>query len=188
MELLKNRILTDGKAFDGGILKVDSFLNHQIDPVLMKSIGEEFVNRFSDLKIDKIITIEASGIAPALMLGSLLQIPVVFVKKAVPKTMENMLSSKVYSYTKSIFYDICMCADFIQPDDNVVFIDDFLALGNAAIGVKDLIDKSGANLLAMGFVIEKRFQEGVDKLQKLNVRVESLVSIIDMDNGHIVFA
>jgi len=102
MKILKERILKDGQAFDGGILKVDSFINHQIDPILIKSIAVEFVRRFGHLPINKIITIEASGIAPAVMLGYLLELPVVFIKKAVPKTMENMLVSSVYSIQKVV--------------------------------------------------------------------------------------
>ena len=106
MKLLKDRILKDGKSFDKGILKVDSFINHQMDPILMKSIAVEFVRRFGNLPINKIITIEASGIAPAIMTGYLLELPVVFVKKAKPKTMENMVSTTAYSFTKDKEYTI----------------------------------------------------------------------------------
>ena len=125
MKLLKDRILKDGKSFEGGILKVDSFINHQMDPILMKSIGVEFVRRFGNLPINKIVTIEASGIAPAIMLGYLLELPVVFVKKAMPKTMENMISTTVYSFTKDTTYNIVVSRDFLAPNDKVVFIDDF---------------------------------------------------------------
>lgn len=182
MELLKKRILEDGRCFEGGILKVDSFINHQLDPVLMKSIAIEFIRRFAVLPVNKIITIEASGIAPSIMLGYLLEIPVVFAKKKKPKTMQNMLATTVHSFTKDRAYDVCISRDFLRPEDNVLFIDDFLANGNASMGIMDLIAQSGATLCGMGFIIEKSFQEGGDKLRKLGVRVESLAIIDSLDN------
>lgn len=187
MKLLKNRILKDGKSFDGGILKVDSFINHQMDPILMKSIGVEFVRRFGNLPINKVITIEASGIAPAIMLGYLLELPVVFVKKAKPKTMSKMISSSVYSFTKDTTYDVCVSSDFLNENDIVVFIDDFLANGNAAIGVQELVEKSGAKLAGMGFIIEKSFQNGGQRLRDLGIRVESLVKIKSLSDNSIEF-
>ena len=187
MELLKERILKDGKSFDGGILKVDSLINHQMDPILMKAIASEFVKRFSDLNINKIVTIEASGIAPAIMVGLELELPVVFVKKAKPKTMSDMLATQVYSFTKDRTYDVCVSNKFLNENDNVIFIDDFLANGNAALGVKNLIDQAGANLLGMGFIIEKSFQEGRDRLLNENIRVESLVRVKTLGNDLIKF-
>lgn len=187
MQLLKDRILKEGKSFEGGILKVDSFINHQMDPILMKSIGVEFVRRFGNLPINKIVTIEASGIAPAIMLGYLLELPVVFVKKATPKTMENMVSSSVYSFTKDRTYTVCVSRNFLGPEDKVVFIDDFLANGNAAIGVKQLIEESGAKLYGMGFIIEKSFQEGRRRLNDLNIHVESLARIKELGDNKILF-
>lgn len=178
MKLLKDRILHDGKSLAGGILKVDNFINHQMDPVLMKSIAVEFVRRFADLPINKIITIEASGIAPAIMLGYLLELPVVFVKKAQPKTMGDMYVSQVHSFTKNRTYDICVSKEFLVPEDKVLFIDDFLANGNAAFGIMDLIQQSGASLLGMGFIIEKSFQEGGKRLRELSdIRIASLARI-----------
>ena len=187
MELLKERILKDGKCFDGGILKVDSFINHQMDPILMKAIASEFVKRFSDLNINKIVTIEASGIAPAIMVGLELELPVVFVKKAKPKTMSDFYTSQVYSFTKDRTYDVCVSSQFLNENDNVIFIDDFLANGNAALGVKDLINQAGANLLGMGFIIEKSFQEGRDRLLNETIRVESLVRLKSLGNDSIIF-
>lgn len=187
MKLLKDRILKDGKSFDGGILKVDSFINHQMDPILMKSIGVEFVRRFGHLPINKIVTIEASGIAPAIMLGYLLELPVVFVKKAIPKTMENMLTSSVYSYTKDKTYDICVSRDFLTADDQVVFIDDFLANGNAAMGIYELVQKAGARLLGMGFIIEKSFQQGHERLLELGIPIESLARIKNLGDHKVEF-
>ena len=178
MKLLKDRILNDGKSLAGGILKVDNFINHQMDPMLMKSIAVEFVRRFADLPINKIITIEASGIAPAIMLGYLLELPVVFVKKAKPKTMGDMYVSEVHSFTKNRTYDICVSKEFLVPEDKVLFIDDFLANGNAAFGILELIQQSGASLLGMGFIIEKSFQEGGKRLRELSdIRIESLARI-----------
>lgn len=187
MKLLKDRILKDGRSFDGGILKVDSFINHQMDPILMKSIGVEFVRRFGNLPINKVITIEASGIAPAIMLGYLLELPVVFVKKAKPKTMENMVVTQVYSFTKDVTYDVCVSKDFLNENDVVVFIDDFLANGNAAVGVRDLVEKAGAKLAGMGFIIEKSFQDGGKKLRELGVHVESLVRIKELGKDKVLF-
>ena len=187
MKLLKERILKDGQSFDGGILKVDSFINHQMDPVLMKEIAAEFVKRFSDLNINKIITIEASGIAPAIMVGLALELPVVFVKKAKPKTMADFYASQVYSYTKDKTYDVCVSSQFLNEGDNVIFIDDFLANGNAALGVKSLIKQAGANLLGMGFIIEKSFQEGRERLLDQGVRVESLVRLKWLGDNEIEF-
>ena len=185
MELLKKRILQDGKCFDGGILKVDNFINHQMDPILMKSIGVEFVRLFASSNITKIMTIEASGIAPAIMTGYLLELPVVFAKKKTPKTMENMLVTKVHSFTKDREYDIIVSKEYIGPGDNVLFIDDFLANGNAALGVIDLVKQAGATLAGMGFIIEKEFQNGRKAIEKHNVRVESLAIIEILSNCEI---
>lgn len=160
MELLKKRIAEDGSCYPGGILKVDSFINHQMDPVLMKSIGVEFVKRFASTGVNKIMTIEASGIAPAIMTGYLLDLPVVFAKKKSPRTIKNAISTTVHSFTKDREYEVVISADFLTPEDKVLFIDDFLAYGNAALGILDLIRQSGATLVGMGFIIEKILSEG----------------------------
>lgn len=185
MELLKKRILQDGKCFDGGILKVDSFINHQMDPILMKSVGVEFVRRFASSNVNKIMTIEASGIAPAIMTGYLLELPVVFAKKKSPKTIENILTTKVRSFTKDREYDVIISKDYLTPDDNVLFIDDFLANGNAALGVIDLVKQAGANLVGMGFIIEKSFQNGRKVLEEKGIQVESLAIIDDLSDCQI---
>lgn len=185
MKLLKERIMRDGKCFEGGILKVDSFINHQMDPILMKSIAVEFVRRFASTDINKIITIEASGIAPAIMTGYLLELPVVFAKKKMPVTMENMLTTTVYSFTKNRNYDICVSKDFLRKGDHVLFIDDFLANGNAAKGIIDLVNQAGATLAGMGFIIEKAFQHDGEYLRNAGVRVESLAIIDSLDNCEI---
>ena len=185
MELLKKRILQDGKCFEGGILKVDSFINHQMDPLLMKSIGVEFVRRFANKDFNKVMTIEASGIAPAIMVGYLLELPVVFAKKKQPKTMENMISTTVRSFTKDREYNVCISKDFLSKEDRVLFIDDFLANGNAANGIIDLIDQAGAQLAGMGFIIEKAFQHGGEVLRERGIHVESLAIIDSLDNCQI---
>ena len=186
MELLKKRILQDGKCFPGGILKVDSFINHQMDPILMKSIAVEFVRRFAGTDFNKVMTIEASGIAPAIMVGYLLELPVVFAKKKQPKTMEHILSTTVRSFTKDREYTVCISRDFLKPGDRVLFIDDFLANGNAAGGCIDLIRQAGAELAGMGFIIEKAFQEGGNVLRKQGIRIESLAIIEGLDDCKIV--
>ena len=135
MKVLRDRILKDGKCYPGGILKVDKFINHQMDPNLMKDIAVEFIRRFANTKVNKILTIEASGIAPAIMMGFLMNLPVVFAKKKKPNTLDNMLATKVTSFTKQRDYDVVISRDYLTPDDHVIFIDDFLAYGNAAKGI-----------------------------------------------------
>ena len=182
MKALKERILRDGKCFEGGILKVDNFINHQMDPILMKSMAVEFVRRFASTDINKIITVEASGIAPAIMVGYLLELPVVFAKKKTPSTMENMLSTSVYSFTKQRSYSVCVSSDYLKKGDKSLCIDDFLANGNAAKGIIDLAQQAEAEIVGMGFLIEKEFQHGGDELRKLGIHVESLAIIESLDN------
>ena len=182
MQILKERILKDGKCFPGGILKVDSFINHQMDPVLMEAMAEEFVKRFEGCGINKILTVEASGIAPAIMVGYLMKLPVVFAKKNKPATMENMLVTEVFSFTKNKSYTVCASKDYICEGDKILFIDDFLANGNAGLGMIDLVKQAGAELVGMGFLIEKEFQGGALKLRNNGVRVESLAVIESLDN------
>ncbi|MDD2962032.1 MAG: xanthine phosphoribosyltransferase [Muribaculaceae bacterium] len=186
MELLKRRILECGRCFDGGILKVDSFINHQMDPDLMSNIGKEFAERYKDAGVNKIVTIEASGIAPAIMAGAIMHLPVVFVKKKQPKTMENMLTTTVHSFTKDRDYTVCISGDYLTADDRILIIDDFLAYGNAAFGILDLANKAGATVVGFGFIIEKSFQNGGTKLRDLGYRVESLAEIASLDNCTIV--
>ena len=182
MQLLKERILKDGVVKPGNILKVDSFLNHQMDIDLINEIGKEFKARFADCPITKILTIEASGIGIACIAAQYFHVPVVFAKKKSPKTIQNALSTTVHSFTKDRDYEVVISADFLTPNDNVLFVDDFLAYGNAALGIIDLIKQSGANLVGMGFIIEKAFQNGRKKLEEQSVRVESLAIIEDLSN------
>lgn len=186
LKVLSDRILKDGRCFEGGILKVDRFVNHQMDPYLMKQISIEFIKRFSDLNINKIITIEASGIAPSIMLGYLLELPVVFVKKKVPTTMEHFYQSTVTSFTKKRDCNIVIAKDYLTADDHVLFIDDFLAYGNAGKGIIDLCRQAGATIEGMGFIIEKEFQHGRELLQAEGItRIESLAIIESLDNCEI---
>ena len=187
MKELKARILKDGRCLPGGILKVDNFINHQMDPILMKSMAVEFVRRYAHVDINKIITIEASGIAPAIMVGYLLGLPVVFAKKQRPSTMENMLVTEVFSFTKNKSYSICVSKDYLKSGDKVLFIDDFLANGNAGKGIIDLVNQAGAELVGMGFLIEKAFQEGGELLRSTGIQVESLAIIESLDNCEIRF-
>lgn len=182
MKQLKDRILKDGKCFTGGILKVDSFINHQMDPVLMREMSLELVRRFEGHNINKVITVEASGIAPAIMVGYFLNVPVVFAKKKVPSTMENMIATDVFSFTKQKSYPVCISGDYLTKDDRVLFVDDFLANGNAALGIIDLVNKVGATLEGMGFLIEKGFQKGGDILRGKGIHVESLAIIDSLDD------
>jgi xanthine phosphoribosyltransferase len=186
MDKLKNRIMQDGKCYPGGILKVDSFINHQMDPNLMMDLAKEFATLFADAPINKIITIEASGIAPAIMVGYITQLPVVFVKKKQPKTMENMLTTKVHSFTKDRDYTVCISNEFLNENDHVLFIDDFLANGNAAMGIIDLCQQAGAKIEGMGFIIEKAFQMGGDTLRQHGIRYEALATVESLDNCQIV--
>ena len=187
MKLLKDRILRDGKSLDGGILKVDNFINHQMDPLLMKAMADEFVKRFAGDKIDKIVTIEVSGIAPAIMVGYMLHLPVVFAKKKMPSTMGNFYATKVFSFTKSREYEIYVSREYLNKGDRILFIDDFLANGNAAKGIIDLVEQAEAELVGMGFLIEKSFQQGGDYLRNKGVRVESLARIKSLSDCHIEF-
>ena len=185
MKVLKERILKDGKCYPGGILKVDKFINHQMDPNLMNDIAVEFIRRFASSKVNKIITIEASGIAPAIMMGFLMNLPVVFAKKKKPSTMDNMLTTKVTSFTKQRDYDVIISKDYLTPDDHVIFVDDFLANGNAAKGIIDLCRQAGATIEGMGFIIEKAFQDGGQYLRDNGIKVESLAIIESLDNCEI---
>ena len=184
---LVERIKKDGVCLDGGILKVDSFVNHQIDPTLLQSMSIEFVRRFANKEINKILTIEASGIAPAVMVGFLLNVPVVFAKKKKPSTMDNMLVTEVFSFTKNKSYTVCVSKDYLHEGDKVLFIDDFLANGNAAKGIIELVEKANATLSGMGFLVEKSFQHGGDYLREKGYQVESLAIIDSLDNCKITF-
>ena len=184
MKSLINRIIQDGHCLDGGILKVDRFVNHQMDPYLMKQVAVEFMNRFAEAGPTKILTVEASGIAPAVMLGYLMELPVVFAKKKQPSTMSDFYVSKVRSFTKQRDYTLIISKEYLSADDRVLFVDDFLAFGNTGIGVIDLCQQAGAELVGMGFIIEKEFQGGRKVLAEAGVKhIESLAIIESLENN-----
>lgn len=181
METIKERILRQGRSLEGGILKVDEFMNHQVDTNFMMDVAKEFVHRFRDTEIDKVITIEASGIPPALMVAHLLGVPMIYAKKKQPDTMSNALTVEVFSYTKNEPCVVSLSRDYLQKGDRVLFIDDFLANGNAAGGIMYLIEQAQAQLVGMGFIIEKAFQPGGDYLRGKGIRIESLAKIDSLD-------
>lgn len=188
MQILQDRILTDGIVLSDEVLKVDSFLNHQIDPALMKAIGHEFAERFRQAGISKIVTIEASGIAPAIMAGLELGVPVIFARKYQSLTLkDNLYSSTVFSFTKQTESTIAISKQHLNSKDKVLIIDDFLANGQAALGLIDLIKQAQAEVIGIGIVIEKSFQTGRATLLEKGYRVESLVRIASLKNGIVSF-
>ncbi|MFJ7921972.1 xanthine phosphoribosyltransferase [Lysinibacillus fusiformis] len=189
MKLLHDKIMQEGKVLSSSVLKVDSFLNHQIDPLLMKEIGHEFANRFADQVITKILTIESSGIAPSVMLGLEIGAPVVFARKRKSLTLsDNLYTSKVHSFTKNETNDISVSRSFLSEDDNILIVDDFLANGEAVKGLLDIAAQAGANVVGVGIVIEKGFQDGGKLLREQGVRVESLAIVDSLEDGKVTFA
>ncbi|PEK59039.1 xanthine phosphoribosyltransferase [Bacillus wiedmannii] len=188
MKVLQEKILNEGKVLSGDVLKVDAFLNHQIDPVLMQEIGKEFAKRFKEENITKIVTIESSGIAPAVMAALELGVKVIFARKRKSLTLQdNMYVANVYSFTKQETNEISLSRNHIDENDRVLIIDDFLANGQAALGLMSLVEQAGANIAGIGIVIEKAFQDGGKKLREQGVRVESLAEIASLDNGIVTF-
>lgn len=188
MKALEQRILKEGKCLPEGTLKVDSFINQQMDPELMEAMADEFSRMFADSAVNKILTIESSGIAPAIMTGWKMKVPVVFAKKSRPSTMENILSTTIFSFTKNREYEVYVSRDYLHEGDRILFIDDFLANGNAAKGIIDLIHQAGAELTGMGFLIEKAFQHGRGPLEKAGIRIESLAVIESLEGCKIRLA
>lgn len=188
MELLKEKILNEGVALSDTVLKVDHFLNHQIDPALMAEIGQAFKERFEGKNITRILTLESSGIAPSVMAGLALGVPVVFARKRKSLTLdENLLTADVYSYTKQETNTVAVADKFIDESDVVLIIDDFLANGEAANALVDIVKVAGAEVAGIGIVIEKSFQNGAQKLKDKGYHVESLARIASLSNGEINF-
>lgn len=188
MKLLKEKIVQEGKVLSENVLKVDSFLNHQIDPVLMQAIGEEFATRFKDAGITKILTIESSGIAPSMFAGIILGVPVVFARKRKSLTLSgNLYTSQVHSFTKNETNDISVSKDFIKSDDVVLIIDDFLANGQAVLGLLDILEQANAKNAGVGIVIEKGFQTGGGLIREKGIRVESLANVKSLADGQVTF-
>ena len=190
MELLKQRILQDGHATEDDVLKVDSFLNHQMDISLLNEIGKEFRRRFEGVPVTKILTIEASGIGIAAIAAQHFgNVPVVFAKKTKSRNLDGALyTAQVQSFTKGTVYDIQVSQKFIGPDDCVLILDDFLAKGQALQGLLKIVRASGAKLAGCGIVIEKGFQDGGKMLRAQGIRVESLAVISSICNGKVTFA
>ena len=190
MELLKERIKKDGVVKEGNVLKVDSFLNHRIDVKLYKEIGKEFRRRFDGLGVNKILTIEASGIGIACVTAEEFDFyPVVFAKKTESKNLDGELyTTKITSFTKGRVYDVIVSKKFIGKGDRILIIDDFLANGCALLGLIDIVEKSGAELVGAGIVIEKGFQQGGKIIREKGIRLESLAVVDSMDvNSGVVF-
>ncbi|HGH7897463.1 TPA: xanthine phosphoribosyltransferase [Streptococcus agalactiae] len=189
MKLLEKRILKDGDVLGENILKVDSFLTHQVDFELMQEIGKVFADKYKEAGITKVVTIEASGIAPAVYAAQALGVPMIFAKKAKNITMtEGILTAEVYSFTKQVTSQVSIVSRFLSNDDTVLIIDDFLANGQAAKGLLEIIGQAGAKVAGIGIVIEKSFQDGRDLLEKTGVPVTSLARIKAFENGRVVFA
>ena len=190
MKLMEDRIRQDGRIREGGVLKVDSFLNHQMDIDLFNEIGREFKKRFEGKEINKILTIEASGIGIACMTADVLQVPALFAKKTKTKNIAGeVYTAQVQSFTHGRSYDIIVSRQFLGREDRILLIDDFLANGQALEGLIKIVEESGAYLVGAGIVIEKGFQPGGRKLRERGVHLESLAIIEKMDakTGEIVF-
>ena len=188
MELLKKRIREEGIVLNNRVLKVDGFLNHQIDPQLFKAIGKEIADRYRDAGVQRIVTIEASGIAPALYAAEALDVPMIFAKKAKNITMnEGILTAEVYSFTKQVTSTVSIASKFLTPEDKVLIVDDFLANGQAAKGLIQIIEEAGSHVEAVGIVIEKSFQDGRALLEEAGYPVVSLARLDRFENGQVVF-
>ncbi len=188
MEILKERILREGRNLGGGILKVDSFINHQVDPKLMVEVGQELAKHFAHLEITKVLTAEISGIAPALTTALALGVPLVYARKTRPITMVNGAYRQFApSHTKGKMVELMVSVEFLKPGDKVLIVDDFLATGQTIEALVRIVEMSGATLVGIGTVIEKVFEGGRERLKHLNVPIVSLVKITDMTDGRIVF-
>lgn len=188
MQELVKRIQQDGNVLGDGVLKVDSIINHQVDPLLMKQMGELFAKFFAKRNITKVVTIESSGIAPAIFCALELGVPMIFARKSKSLTMnEELLTSSVYSFTKQVTSTISISRKFLTESDNVLIIDDFLANGQAAKGLIELCQQAGASVEGIGILIEKSFQDGRQLLEDMGIDVVSLARISSLENGEVTF-
>ncbi|SFS60180.1 xanthine phosphoribosyltransferase [Paenibacillus sp. BC26] len=188
MELLKERILREASILNQDVLKLDALLNHQVDPILTQEMGKEFARLYAESPITKVITVESSGIPVAFTTALALGVPLVFARRK--KTLiadPDAYCERVPSFTKGIVTDIMVSRQFLTPDDNVLFIDDIIANGDAARGLIKIIERSGATLAGLGIVVEKSFQAGARTIREQGIRVESLVRIASLDGGKIRF-
>ncbi|MBQ8954895.1 MAG: xanthine phosphoribosyltransferase [Clostridia bacterium] len=189
MRELEEKILRDGRALNADVLLVDSFLNNQVDAPLMAAVGRRFAEAAKDLGITRVITIESSGIAPAMMTAMALDVPLVILKKSTSRILkDDVMQTEVFSFTKNAAYQLTLKTRFVQPGDKVLLVDDFLARGEAAQGASRLIEQAGASVAAIGIVIEKSFQPGRALLTEKGYRVISLARVSKMGEGFIEFA
>ena len=188
MKLLEDRILKEGNVLGENILKVDSFLTHQVDYELMQEIGKVFAEAYKNAGITKVVTIEASGIAPAIYVAQALDVPMIFAKKHKNITMtEGILTAEVYSFTKQVTSTVSIASKFLSENDTVLVVDDFLANGQAAKGLLEIISQAGAKVAGIGIVIEKSFQNGRKLLEDAGVAVTSLARIEAFEEGKVKF-
>ena len=188
MQQMEEMILKEGQVLPGGILKVGSFLNQQIDTVFLREIGEEIARLYDGCRVNKILTIESSGIAIAAAAGIIMKVPVVFAKKNKTSNVSgDVYSTMVHSFTHNTDYNVVVASDYLNEDDCVLIVDDFLAEGNALRGLVDLCDQAGAEVAGAAIAIEKRFQGGGDAIRAQGIRVESLACIASMDDEHLEF-
>ncbi|WP_294757866.1 xanthine phosphoribosyltransferase [uncultured Lactobacillus sp.] len=188
MKLLEDRIRSDGEVLPGNVLKINSFLNHQVDPELMKKVGEEFSRLFKDSGVTKVLTCEASGIAPGVMAAYELHVPMVFARKKKPATLNDAVYwADVYSYTKKVTNQICVEQKFLDQEDHLLIIDDFLANGEAVKGMINIANQAGAEVAGVGIVVAKTFQGGSDWLKEHGYRLEALAEIASLANNQVHF-
>ena len=188
MKLLEDRIRSDGEVLPGNVLKINSFLNHQVDPELMKKVGEEFSQLFKENGITKVLTCEASGIAPGVMAAYELHVPMVFARKKKPATLNDAVYwADVYSYTKKVTNQICVEQKFLHNDDHLLIIDDFLANGEAVKGMINIANQAGAEVAGVGIVVAKTFQGGSDWIKEHGYRLEALAEIASLANNQVHF-
>ena len=191
MGYLEERIKNEGVIYPGNVLKIDSFLNHQIAPTVMKEIEGEFYDYFKDRKVTKVLTVEASGIAPAIMVAAHFDVPMLFAKKARPSTLkeEEVYVTDIFSYTKNTSSKVVVNKAYLKAEDSVLIIDDFLANGEASLGLVDIVKQAGATVAGIGICVEKSFQPGRERLEEAGLDVYSIVRIaaIDSDKQSITF-
>ena len=188
MKLLEDRIKKDGEVLDGDVLKINSFLNHQVDPQLMMQCGEEFKRLFADQKIDKVLTCEASGIAPGVMTAYVLDVPMVFARKKKPSTLNDAVYwADVFSYTKKVNNKICVEEKFLHKGENLLIIDDFVAHGEAVKGMVNIAKQAECNIVGVGAIVAKTFQGGSEWVENEGLRFEALAKIDSFKDGHVHF-
>ncbi|AQW21632.1 xanthine phosphoribosyltransferase [Lentilactobacillus curieae] len=188
MKLLEDKIAKDGTVLPGNVLKVDNFLNHQVDTKLMDEVGKEFARLFKDEGVTKVVTVESSGIAPAMMAALHLGVPMIFARKHKSLTLtDNLYTASVYSYTKQVSNDISVDKRFLDSNDKILIIDDFLANGQAVSGLLEIAKVANVDVAGIGIVIEKSFQKGREMIEEAGVRLESLARIASLDDEKVEF-